>query len=111
MKLYRAISEDEYKDFITDEVFRTAKNTLEAKQFFKSEIAVEEFVKDAIKRRYRPPYRHILTIDVDNQCFEYINSEEQNLDGHDAVTIQEDDLPSFNNCVTFIEQQNVWNSL
>ena len=83
------------------------KTRLKQNNSLKVKRAAEEFVKDAIKRRYRPPYKHILTIDIDNQCFESINSEQQNLDGHDAVTIQEDDLTSFNNCVTFVEEQNV----
>jgi len=27
------------------------------------------------------------------------------LDGYDAVHIEEDDLPAFNNCVTFVKQE------
>src|ERR1700678_1630714 len=100
MKLYRAVSIDEYQDFSTDEAFRTTNRTLEAKQFFKSEKAVWEFVMAAIKRSYWPPYECILTIDIDNQCFEAIGAELQNLDGHDAITIQEDNLNPFNNCIT-----------
>jgi len=107
MTLYRAVSTDEYRDFKVDRNFRTAKNTLEAKQFFKSERAVLEFVKVAIKRAYRPPYKYILFINVDSQCLEAVDLQAQDLDGYDAITIQEDDLPSFNNCVTFTTEQYV----
>ena len=43
-KLYRAVSKSEYDDWKTISIFRTAKNTLEAKQFFKTMIAVKDFV-------------------------------------------------------------------
>jgi hypothetical protein len=111
MKLYRAVSMDEYQDFSTDEVFRTTNHTLEAKQFFKSEMAVWEFVMAAIKQSYCPPYEYILTIDIDNQCFEAIGAELQNLDGHDAITIQEENLKRFNNCIIFVVIQYVELSL
>jgi hypothetical protein len=107
MILFRAVSTDEYKDFKIHGNFRTAKNTLEAKQFFKREKAVLEFVNVAVKRSYRPPYKYVLIIDVDNQCLEAVEFQSQNLDGHDAITIQEDDFPSFNNCITFIEEKHV----
>jgi len=107
MILFRAVSAEEYKDFIIDLNFRTAENTLEAKQFFKSEKAVLEFVKIAHKRSYRPPYKHILTIDVDSQRLAAIDFESQNLDGYDAITIQEGDLPYFNKCLTFTSERNV----
>ena len=107
MILYRAVSTSEFKDFKNDEKFRTAENTLEAKQFFRTEKAVLEFVRIAIKRSYRPPYKFILIIYVDNQCIQTINFEMQNLDGYDAITIQNEDLFSFNNCVTFIEDKHV----
>jgi hypothetical protein len=35
MILYRAVSADEYKDYIVDEKFRLGDNTLEAKQFLR----------------------------------------------------------------------------
>jgi|GEM_PF-1602151 hypothetical protein len=111
MKLYRAVSIDEYQDFSTDKAFRTTNRTLEAKQFFKSEIAVREFVIAAAKRSFWPPYECILTVDIDNQCFEAVGAEGQNLDGHDAITIQEDYLTSFNNCITFVVVQYVEFSL
>jgi hypothetical protein len=44
IKLYRAISQNEKDDFDRDQQFRTGKNTLEAKQFFKSRAAVKQFV-------------------------------------------------------------------
>lgn len=108
MKLYRAVSAAEYKDFKTDQNFRTAENTIEGKQFFKSQNAVLEYVEAAVKRGYAPPhYKYLLTITVENQCFDLINYESQILDGHEAITIQEEDLPAFNNCFTFEEVQNV----
>lgn len=107
MKLYRAVSAAEYKDFKTDQNFRTADNTIEGKQFFKSQNAVLEFVEAAVKRGYRPPYKHILIITVENQCFNVINPESQILDGHEAITIQEEDLPGLSNCFIFEEVQNV----
>jgi hypothetical protein len=102
MKLYRAVSIHEYYDFKTDETFRTADYTLEAKQFFRSVKAVQEFIRIAVIRSYRPPYKYILVIDVDNQCLDSIDVEFQNLDSHDALTIRKDDLPSFNNCISFV---------
>jgi hypothetical protein len=107
MILYRAVSADEYKDYMLDETFRLGDNTLEAKQFFKSETAVLEYVRATVKRSFKPPYKHILTIEVDNECFAAIAYFEQYLDGFEAITIPEDDLPSFNNCVIFTYEQNV----
>ncbi len=107
MLLYRAVSADEYKDYVVDEIFRLGDNTLEAKQFFKSETAVLEYVRATVKRSFKPPYKYILTIEVDNECFAAVTSFEQYLDGYEAITIPEDDLPSFNNCVTFAHTQNV----
>ena len=102
MKLYRAVSVAEYHDFRADETFRTAAHTLEAKQFFISLRGVRDFMEAAIKRSYRPPYKYILVIVVDSQCIGSIEVEYQNLDNHEAITIRGDDLPSFNNCVTFV---------
>ena len=102
MKLYRAVSIHEYHDFRTDERFRTADHTLEAKQFFRSIKAVQDFIQIAVERAYRPPYKYILIIDVDNQCLEAIHAVFQNLDNHDAITVLRDDLPAFNNCIIFV---------
>jgi hypothetical protein len=102
MKLYRAISVAEYHDFKRDERFRTADYTLEAKQFFRSIKAVQEFIRIASERSYHPPYKYILVIDIDNQCLDAIAAVFQNLDSYDAITIRKDDLPSFNNCVIFV---------
>jgi len=107
MILYRAVSADEYKDHIVDEKFRLGDNTLEAKQFFKSETAVMEYVRATVRRSFKPPYRHILTIEIGNECLAAVTYFEQYLDGFEAITIPEDDLPCFNNCVTFTHQQNV----
>jgi hypothetical protein len=102
MKLYRAVSIAEYHDFRADETFRTAAHTLEAKQFFTSLRGAQDFMEAAVKRSYRPPYKYILVVDVDNLCIGSIEMESQYLDNHDAITIPGDDLPSFNNCVTFV---------
>jgi hypothetical protein len=104
MKLYRAISIAEMNDFKqNDNSFRTAKNTLEAKQFFKSETAVETFVRESVKQNYRPAYKHILIVDINEQCLNEIRSEEQMLDGFEALTVAEEELPVFNNCINFTE--------
>jgi len=102
MKLYRAVSIAEYHNFKTDETFRIAAHTLEAKQFFRSLKAAQEFIRIAAERSYRPHYKYILVIDVDNQCLDALDVVFQNLDSYDAITIGKDDLPSFNNCVTFV---------
>ena len=102
---------DEYQDFSTDKAFRTTNRTLEAKQFFRTKKAVWDFVIIATKRSYFPPYEYVLTIDIDNPCFETVGAEAQNLDGHDAITIQEDDLTPFNNCIIFVEVEYVKLSL
>jgi hypothetical protein len=107
LKLYRAVSAAEYKDFKTDQNFRTAENTIEGKQFFKSLNAVLEFVEASVNRGYRPPYKCVITITIENQSLESIAYEAQILDGHEAITIQEEDLPSFNNYCTFEVIQNV----
>jgi len=107
MTLYRAVSSDEYKDFTTDFKFRTATNTLEAKQFFKSERAVREFVKIAYTSSFKPPYKFILIIEVDIHWLAAVQFESQNLDGYDAITIQLSDLSSFNNCFTFTREEYV----
>ncbi|RYE31415.1 MAG: hypothetical protein EOP42_10620 [Sphingobacteriaceae bacterium] len=102
MKLYRAVSEEEMNDFILDKQFRTSKNTLEAKQFFKLKTNCIDFVKKAVLQEYNPQYKHLLTIEINEhflQNSDYFNSL---LDGYDAISIGEDDLLKFNYNVKFV---------
>lgn len=101
--LYRATSRAERNDYETYGQFRTARNTLEGKQFFKSEHAGREFARTAEERNYRPPYSFLFTIDIDEDCLNQFGLQPQILDGFEAITINEDDLPAFNNCVNFID--------
>lgn len=103
IKLYRAVSALEFEDYRSQKKFRTSKNTLEAKQFFKSEEAVKEFIKDSKKQNYNPSYKYILLVLVDKQCLENSIYEEQELDRFLAITIHEADLPLFNKCIIFVE--------
>jgi hypothetical protein len=91
--------------------FRTARNTLEAKQFFRSEKGVLEFVKDATNQSYKPPYKHIFIIHMNKDCFENLNYIVQELDRFEAITVYEDDLPAFNNCVIFIDEIDTRNNI
>ena len=101
MKLYRVVSKSEKNDYEALQLFRTARNTLEGKQFFKSDHAAKEFARIAEKRNYRPPYSFLYTVDLNDDCFNNFGLQSQTLDGFEAVTIKEDDLPAFNNCVNF----------
>jgi hypothetical protein len=105
--LYRAISRAEKIDYDTYDQLRTARNTLEGKQFFKSEIAVLEFASNANFRKYKPPYTFILRIGIDEDCLNAIDIDVQILDGFEAMTISEDDLKAFNNCINFVNQSEL----
>lgn len=107
MNLYRAISRAEKNDFNAHGRLRTAHNTLEGKQFFKSEIAAREFARNADERNYRPPYSFILTIEIDENCLNAIDFDTQILDGYEAVTISEDHLTAFNNCINFVNENEL----
>jgi len=104
---YRVVSEQEKKDFNIDGLFRTATNTLEAKQFFRSIEAINEFVDNARLQKYHPPYKYLLTIKLDKEHFNDISRVEMMLDGFDAVSIHEDYLSAFNNCVIFVESERL----
>lgn len=106
MTLYRAISNAENIDFRKDYQFRTARNTLEGKQFFKSEAAVREFASEALKRNYQPPYTSFLIINVDDDCIADISAYTQELDGFEAITISEDHLPPSINVLTSKNNMN-----
>ena len=105
IKLYRAISQQEKDDYDSQQIFRTGKNTLEAKQFFKSRTAIKEFVDSSVMQDYDPPYLYLLIISVDEDCFNMIDHTDMKLDGYDAININEDHLLNFNNCVRFVQQE------
>ncbi len=102
--LFRAISQQEKEDYDTHLVFRTGRNTLEAKQFFKTRTAVTSFAGDAVQQSYDPAYAYLMIVTVDDDQFD-TTQRTRKLDGYDAVHIEEDDLPAFNNCVIFVKQE------
>lgn len=102
--LYRAVSRFEKEDLDAHKAFQISRNTLEAKQFFKSRIAVKQFVESSIIQRYDPSYAYIFIVGVDDDCFD-LSGRSQRLDGYDAIHIEEDDLPSFNNCIKFVREE------
>lgn len=105
MKLFRTVSQAEKDDYDNlGGVFRTAENTLEAKQFFKSEIAVRKFLESARNQEFFPPYEHLFVVDINEKCLRGIGYDEQELDTFEAITIQEDNLTQFNNCINFVDQ-------
>jgi hypothetical protein len=107
MKLYRAISQGEMDDYDQDRTFRTGLRTLEAKQFFKSRKAVESFVASSITQDYDPPYAYLIIINIDEQLLEVANPDSMQLDGFEAISINEDGLFAFNNCVIFVQQETL----
>lgn len=102
--LYRTISTAERNDFNTDKHFRTSRNTLEGKQFFKSHEGLIEYIKDTQLRGYYPEYTYWLDVNIDTECLEAVPYEEQELDRFKVITIHEDFLPQFNKCVNFVEE-------
>jgi hypothetical protein len=107
ISLYRAVSQQEKDDYDNQQIFRTGKNTLEAKQFFKSRIAIKEFVAGSVLQNYDPPYAWLLIITINEDCFDETGHMEMRLDGYDAINIEEDHLPEFNNCVKFVKQESL----
>lgn len=105
--LYRAVSDAEYLDYQKSKQFNTAQNTLEAKQFFKSRIAIREFVTSAVEQDYYPPYTHLLILTIDDKQFNHIHIDIMDLDGFEAVSVPEDQLPAFHNCITFVKEENL----
>ena len=92
-------------DYQRTQAFNTSQNTLEAKQFFKSRTAAKQFVERSIIQGYDPPYMHLMIIKIDNKQLYNLNPEEMRLDGFDALSINEDALPYFNNCVIFVKHE------
>lgn len=107
MKLYRAISEKEKDDFELHKQLRTSMNTLEAKQFFKSKLAVLSFVKKSFLREFDPPYKYLLTIDIEEDDLQNPDFINLSLDGFDAISIDEDDLSLFNLYIKFVTQESL----
>ncbi len=107
MKLFRAVSRAERNDYNDIKTFRTSKNTLEAKQFFISEIAVNEFIRSSKSQKYSPPYKYLFSLDIDEHCLSLIPYDEQELDRFTAITIFEKDLPQFNKCISFVHENAV----
>jgi hypothetical protein len=97
MIIYRAVSAGERQDYENNHLFRTAKNTLEAKQFFLSETGALEFIRECGIARFNPPYKWLLQIEIEEDCLCKIDFYSQTLDGYKAFTIHEGDLPDFNN--------------
>jgi hypothetical protein len=54
MTLYRAGYNEELFDFASSGVFQTGPNTLEGKQFFRTDLAVREFAGEANRIGYEP---------------------------------------------------------
>ena len=101
MLLFRTMSTREYRDYKQFGELRLQNWTLEAKQFFKTRVAVDDFIQMASS--LRPPYTRVLIFDLDSNCFTH-EIDERALDGHMAVTIPAKDLPDLNKCITFIEE-------
>lgn len=106
-KLFRAVSMMELKDWKDAAIFRTAFNTLEAKQFFKTKNAVEDFIFHARQQNFIPPYTHIFEIDILKQCLAKLKIHEMILDRFDAISVDEEHLPDFNKCVKFVQQHAI----
>ncbi|HET6252675.1 MAG TPA: hypothetical protein VFE32_01310 [Puia sp.] len=95
------MSTAEYKDYKRSGALRIQDWTLEAKQFFKTRVAVEDFIQMASS--LRPPYTRVLIFDLDSNCFKH-EIDERPLDGHMAVTITAEHLEDLNNCITFEDE-------
>ena len=102
-KLFRAVSKKELKDWNDAAIFRTAFNTLEAKRFFKTKNAVEDFIYHARQQNFTPPYTHIFEIDILKQCLTKLKIPEMILDRFDAISVDEEHLPDFNKCIKFVQ--------
>ena len=92
--LFRAISQLEKDDYDANGIFKTGRNTLDGKQFFRSRTAVLSFVNNALEQDYDPPYAYLLIVSVDDEQFD-IEENTQDLDGYLAVHVDEDHLQYF----------------
>ncbi len=100
MKLYRLVSEEEYQDVLVREGFFVARNTLEAKEFWLSEIAARRFLADMRRTAFKPPYTRLAIVDVDAELHE-VSHWRMALDGHDALVVDRDGLALFNSIITY----------
>jgi hypothetical protein len=100
MTLYRAGSNEELFDFASSGVFQTGPNTLEGKQFLRTDLAVREFAGEANRIGYEPPYTTVFAISINESDFNRIPVDRQILDSHEAITVSTD-LVAFNNCINF----------
>jgi hypothetical protein len=85
--------------------FHTARNTLEAKQFFKSRTAIREFVVSSMDQKYDPPYTRLLILTLNDSMLSEVSYDEMDLDGFEAISVPEDELPAFNKSVTFVKEE------
>lgn len=104
---YRAVSDEEHCDYRNSNCFNTAQNTLEAKQFFRSRTAIREFVASAIDQSYYPPYTWLFILTIDDKKMSHIHFDTMDLNGFEAVSIPEDQLPAFNNCITLVKEEKL----
>lgn len=107
MKLYRAVSVFEKQNYDIHREFRTDINTLEAKQFFRSRTAVTNFVERSVTQNYQPPYMFLYIIDIDEICLDNLEPSYMTLDGYEAVSVDEENLIEFNNCVIFVKEEDI----
>lgn len=107
MKLYRTVSKPEFDDYKAHHEFRVGRNTIEGKQFFKTEAGVNELIRESVRQNYQPPYQYIFIVHADADCMKQIKYDEQELDKYEAITVQETDLPAFNKCIKFVEQNDI----
>lgn len=101
MLLFRAMSTAEYRDYRRSGALAIQDWTLEAKQFFKTQVAIEDFTRMAAG--LRPRYVRVVVFELDINCFRH-EIDERLLDGHMAITIPSEHLPDLNNCITFVEE-------
>ena len=107
MKLYRVISQAEKDDYEFTGQLRTATNTLEAKQFFKTRKAVNEYLENAISQDFQPVYVTLLIVDIEKSDFDTLQADEMALDGFLAVTVHEEHLNSLNSFIKFVTKEDI----
>jgi hypothetical protein len=107
MKLYWVSSQAEKDDYQITGQLRTSQNTLEAKQFFKTRKAVNEYLDNAISQDFHPLYVTLLIVDIEKSDFDKLHADEMTLDGFLAVTVYEEHLNSFNNFIEFVTKEDI----
>ena len=109
-KLFRAVSKAEFEDWSNTSEFRTSRNTLEAKQFFKSYKAAIDFYNQSLLLNFIPPYSCILEVHID-KAHGKITFDDMDLDTHEALSIEEGKLADFNKCITFVTRHDIRNNI